>query len=167
MPDKNESRIVSLSSVAHKRAKIHFDDIHCENVKDNGAAYGQSKLACLMFGDELNRRLHKAGKKIRSLSVHPGGSDSGLFDDMSRVQYYFLKLLSPIITHSNAKAAVPSLYAALSPGIKGGEYFGPTGLNELKGKLGVAERTDYSKRKDIASRLWDVSEELVGAKFDL
>ena len=90
MPDNSASRIISLSSVAHKKAKIHFDDINCENTDDAGAAYGQSKLAYLMFGDELNRRLNKKGSKIRSLSVHPGGSDSGLFDEMSRLWYFTL-----------------------------------------------------------------------------
>lgn len=167
MPNDSNSRIVSLSSVAHKRAKIHLDDINCENADDAGAAYDQSKLACLMFGDELNRRLNKKGSKIRSLSVHPGGSDSGLFDEMSRLWYFTLKVLAPFITHSNEKAAIPSLYAALSDDIKGGEYFGPTGFNELKGKLGIAYRTDYSKNEGIATGLWELSEKMIGEKFKL
>jgi hypothetical protein len=119
-----------------------------------------------MFGDQLNRRLNKADKKVRSLTVHPGGSDSGLFDDMSRLKYFVLKILAPIITHSNASAARPSLYAALSGDVKGGEYFGPTGLNELKGPVGIAKRTEYSKDPKVASKLWEVSEKLTGTRYE-
>ncbi len=167
MPDQASSRIVSLSSIAHKQGAISFEDINCEQAKNKGFAYAQSKLACLMFSDELHRRLLKSGRKIKALCVHPGGSDSGLFDDMSRFQYYLLKVLAPLITHSNESAAKPSLYASLSADVQGGEYFGPTGFNELKGKLGVAQRTDYSKDTIVSAKLWDVSEKLVGEKFEI
>ena len=80
------SRIVALSSIGHKGAGIHFDDLTCGG--DGGVAYGQSKLACLLFGDELDRRLRAAGKTIKALSVHPGGSESGLFTDMSDEQLF-------------------------------------------------------------------------------
>ena len=112
IPDNYTSRIVALSSLAHKGAKIHFDDINCEKADDKDAAYGQSKLANLMFADELNRRLRGANKKIVALAVHPGGSDSGLFDEMSRVKYYTFKILSPFILNSPTSAARPSLFAA-------------------------------------------------------
>ena len=71
IPDDPTSRIVSLSSIAHKGASIHFDDLTCG--QDGGVAYGQSKLACLLFRDELDRRLKAAGKAMKALSVHPGG----------------------------------------------------------------------------------------------
>lgn len=167
MPDRAASRIVSLSSVAHKGAHIHFDDIHCVQVSDKGAAYGQSKLACLLFGDELCTRLQGAGRQVVSLSVHPGGSDSGLFADMSRVQYAVLKVLSPFITHSNAFAAKPALYAALSPDVGGGDYYGPQGLMELRGKVGPAKRDAFAQDPSVAARLWDVSEVLIGEGFRL
>lgn len=166
MPDTPNSRIISLSSVAHKKGIIHFDDLNCEEAKDSGDAYAQSKLACLMFADELHRRLVKSGKQIRSICVHPGGSDSGLFKDMSRLRYYILKLLSPIITHSNEDAAKPSLYAALQSDAEGGGYYGPQGLMDLKGPPGPAKRTEYSKDPDAASKLWDVSLQLTGAKYE-
>lgn len=167
MPDNEDSRIVSLSSVAHKSGKIHFDNINCENQSNKGAAYAQSKLACLMFGDELNRRLLVTGKKIKSITVHPGGSDSGLFADMSRIQYYILKILAPFITHSNASAAKPSIFAALNPAAIGGDYYGPTGARELKGKVGLAKRTDYSKREDITKKLWELSENITNTTFKI
>ncbi|MDN5201280.1 oxidoreductase [Fulvivirgaceae bacterium BMA10] len=165
IPDSSASRIVALSSLAHKDAKIHFDDLNCQKTDAADAAYGQSKLANLMFADELNRRLKKSGKMIRALAVHPGGSDSGLFDEMSKVTYYTFKLLSPFILHSNASAARPSLFAALSPDVKGGEYFGPQGFREYKGKVGIAKRSDYSKQEKIAKELWKMSEEMTGQSF--
>jgi len=164
MPDDPASRVVSLSSVAHKGARMHFDDLSCHG--DGGVAYGQSKLACLMFADELNRRLNAAGRKIKALAVHPGGTDSGLFHEMSRVRYYVLKLLSPFITHSNASAARPSLHAALSGKVQGGEYYGPTGTMELRGRPGRAKRDPYSEDLAVAKQLWTLSEELVGACFE-
>ena len=165
MPDSSASRIVALSSLAHKTAKIHFDDLNCEKTDDPDAPYGQSKLANLMFADELNRRLKRAGKKTVALAVHPGGSDSGLFDEMSKVKYYTFKILSPFILNSNASAARPSLFAALSSDVRGGEYLGPQGFNEYKGKVGFAKRSDYSKREDVAKRLWQLSEEMTGQSF--
>ena len=165
IPDDPASRIVALSSIAHKNALIHFDDLNCEKTDDADAAYGQSKLANLMFADELNRRLKKADKKTVALAVHPGGSDSGLFDEMSRVKYYTFKILSPFILNSPASAAKPSLFAALSPDVKGGEYFGPQGFNEFKGKVGFAKRSDYSGREDMAAKLWQLSEKMTGQPF--
>ncbi len=165
MPDDSASRIVALSSLAHLNAEIYFDDLNCETASDAGAAYGQSKLANLLFADELNRRLGKAGRKIVALAVHPGGSDSGLFDEMSWVMYYTFKILSPFILHSNASAAKPTLFAALSPEVRGGEYFGPQGFMEFRGKVGIAKRSDYSRREDIATKLWEVSEKMTAQSF--
>ena len=164
IPDNSSSRIVALSSVAHKGARIHFDDINCEN-SGGGTAYGQSKLANLMFADELSRRLKKINKNITALAVHPGGSDSGLFEEMSRAQYFMLKVLKPFISHSNASAAKPSLFAALSPDVNDGEYFGPQGFNELRGRVGAAKRSEYSNRKDVAKKLWKISEEMTNQSF--
>ena len=161
--DDPASRIVALSSIAHKSAQIDFGDLTCGR---NGLkAYGQSKLACLLFADELDRRLRAAGRKVKALAVHPGGSDSGLFDDMSRLQYYTFKALSPIIAHSNAEAAKSSLHAALSEDVDGGDYFGPTGLMELRGPVGPARRNPVTGDKDIAQRLWSLSEELTKQAF--
>ena len=163
MPDDPTSRIVALSSIAHKGASVHFDDLTCGG--NGGVAYGQSKLACLLFADELDRRLQVAGLKIKALAVHPGGSDSGLFDEMSRLQYFALKALSPLITHSNASAAKPALYAALASDVAGGDYYGPTGIMELRGPVGRAKRDAVTEDMNAAKRLWEFSEELTGQTF--
>lgn len=165
MPDDQASRIIALSSLAHKEAKIYFDDLDCKHVKPKDAAYGQSKLANLMFADELNRRLKKAGRKTIALTVHPGGSDSGLFDEMPRIIYYLFKVLKPFILNTPASAAKPSLLAALSDDVKGGEYLGPQGFNEFKGKVGLAKRSDYSKQEDVAAQLWQLSEQMTSQSF--
>ena len=119
------------------------------------------------ISDELQRRLDHAGRRTLSVCAHPGGTDSGLFDDMPRLVYYSFKLVKPFILHSNERAAKPSLHAALSPDVRGGDYFGPQGFKEFKGPVGHASRTDYSKDKEVGARLWRVSEELVGERFDI
>ena len=165
MPDDPASRIVSLSSIAHKGASIRFDDLTCGG--DGGTAYGQSKLACLLFGDELDRRLRASGKKITSLSVHPGGSDSGLFDNMEDEQREALKKQVERLLHSNEDAAQPSLFAALSKDVAGGDYYGPTGPEEISGDVGIATRDPICKDHGIAKRLWRLSEELTGQTFSV
>ena len=165
MPDDPASRIVALSSVAHKGARIHFDDLACGG--DGEIAYRQSKLACLLFADELDRRLRAVGRRIKALAAHPGGTDSGLFDEMNRLQYFTLKALSPLITHSNASAAKPALHAALAPEVAGGDYYGPTGFMELRGGVGRARRDPITRDTEVAKRLWELSEELTGQTFTL
>ncbi|MEM7071825.1 MAG: oxidoreductase, partial [Pseudomonadota bacterium] len=163
MPNSKGSRIVSLSSIAHKKSKIFFDDINCDSQTKWDTAYAQSKLACLIFADELQRRLTTSGKKILSVAAHPGGADSDLFKNMPPILMYILRYtFVPLFLHSTENAAKPILKAALDRGLNGGEYFGPAGLFEMKGPPDIAKRTIYSQRKDIARRLWDKSEELIG-----
>ena len=165
MPDDPASRIVALASVAHKGARIHFEDLACGGKGET--AYRQSKLACLLFADELDRRLRATGRRVKALAVHPGGSDSGLFDEMNRLQYFTLKALSPLITHSNASAAKPALHAALAPDVAGGDYYGPTGIMELRGAVGRARRDPITQDKGVANKLWELSEDLTGLTFAL
>ena len=121
MPDSKSSRVVSLSSLAHKKSEIFFDDINCDSQTKWDAPYAQSKLACLIFADELERRLKLAGKKIISVSAHPGGTDSGLFEHMSPIFMSILRYtFAPIFLHSTENAAKPILKAALYSEVKGG-----------------------------------------------
>lgn len=163
IPDDPTSRIVSLSSVAHKGASIDFDDLSCDG--NGGRAYGQSKLACLIFAEELDRRLRASGSQIRSVPVHPGGSDSGLFEEMGRLQYLVLKVLAPFISHSNASAAKPSLFAALDPTADGGTYYGPQGYQELRGRVATAKRDPGTCDTQLAAQLWTISEILGDQTF--
>ena len=168
MPDSRSSRVVSLSSLAHKKAEIFFEDLNCTKQSKWDAPYAQSKLACLMFADELQRRLESADRKVLSVSAHPGGTDSGLFEGMPGCLMAPLRYtLFPLFLHSNESAAGPALMAALDPDIQGGDYLGPTGLFEMKGSPGKAKRSSYSRRKDVASRLWQISEDFTNSKFEV
>ncbi len=165
IPDTPASRIVSLSSIAHKNANGHFDDLTCG--QDGGVAYDQSKLACLLFGDELDRQLKASGKLLKSLTVHPGGSDSGLFNDLDEETRANMKAQVEQLLHSNEDAARPSLFAALSDQVKGGEYYGPTGPEEMSGKTGIAIRNPICEDYGLTERLWRLSEEMTDQTFTI
>ena len=129
-------------------------------------AYAQSKLACLMFTYELQRRLEKAGyQQTISVGCHPGIAMTDLSRNMSKFQYYLLKYtLAPFMAQSPKNGALPTLLAATGD-VKGGEYFGPTGFNELKGKPGKVPSSELSKDEQVAKKLWEVSEKLVGFDY--
>lgn len=160
------SRIVTLSSAVHKNGEINFDDLQSEKTYDRMKAYAQSKLACLMFTYELQRRLEKAGhNQTISVGCHPGIAMTDLSRNMSKFQYYLLKYtLAPFMAQSPKNGALPTLLAATGD-VKGGEYFGPTGFNELKGKPGIVSSSELSKDKQVANKLWEVSEQLVGFEY--
>ena len=161
------SRVVSLSSLAHKSGQINFDDLQSEQKYAALGAYSQSKLACLIFGNELQRRLAAAGhQQTISVTAHPGASDTELARHMSKIVYAIFKyLLSPFVMHPPKAGALPTLMAALGDDVKGGEYFGPQGFKEMKGKPGRAKARSLSKNVTIGKRFWEVSEELVGLKY--
>ncbi|MDZ7681073.1 MAG: oxidoreductase [Fodinibius sp.] len=168
IPDRPESRIVPLASIAHKRGKIHFDDLQWEEDYDRQDAYAQSKLACLMFGDELNRRLKAHGKDIRAVTAHPGVSLTELSRHMPSFLINILKYtVGPFLTHPPEKGALPTLQAALDPHLDGGEYLGPQGFREMTGKPGPAERSEIACNQQTAEKLWEVSEELTDCKFTI
>ena len=161
-----DSRVVSLSSIAHKNGKINFDDLQSEKKYDRSDAYGQSKLACLLFAYELQRRLEKAGhKQTISTAAHPGIATTELARHMPKIVYVLLKYtVAHFLTHAPKEGAKPTMVAAIG-NAAGGDYFGPTGFNEFKGKPGKVSSTDLSKDEDVAKRLWEKSEELVGLKY--
>lgn len=166
LENAKNSRVVTLSSIAHKRGKIDFEDLQFKkrNYK-KWDAYGQSKLACLMFAYELDRRLKAKSSKIISVASHPGVSLTNLWNHMP----WGFKIISPVfntfLSQSAEDGAKPTLMAALDKNVKGGEYFGPTGFNEMKGEPGKVHSTSFSKNKEIAKKLWSVSEELTGINY--
>jgi NAD(P)-dependent dehydrogenase (short-subunit alcohol dehydrogenase family) len=165
MPDRQSSRVVSLSSVAHRRGRIHFDDLACAKPENARAAYAQSKVACLIFAIELNRRLSGSGSRIVSVAAHPGVSPTPLFKETPAAARMLMRIMQPIFMHSAEQAAKPTLHAALDPTVRGGEYYGPQKMGGMKGPVGHAYRTPYSDDPEVARRLWEVSEELTGASF--
>ncbi|HUR75950.1 MAG TPA: SDR family NAD(P)-dependent oxidoreductase [Sporichthya sp.] len=162
------SRVVTVSSVGHRiRAAIHFDDLQWERSYDRISAYGQSKLANLMFTFELSRRLAAANAGTVALAAHPGLSNT----ELSRNLPFPLRNLSPIVaplfTQSAAKGALPSLRAATDPGAAGGQYYGPSGPGELMGSPKVVGSSAQSRDEDLQRHLWAVSEELTGVSYPI
>lgn len=155
------SRVVSLSSNAHKNGKIHFDDLQFSKKYSAFAAYSQSKLACLLFATELKRRLDKSESKVLSIAAHPGMSDTNLFKHVPKfVTTIFGGLIQSLMVQSPENGAKPTLYAALGADIEGGDYIGPDGWQEWKGEPVKVKGTKLSEDKDVAKRLWEESENL-------
>lgn len=159
-----QSRVVSLSSLAHRNGVINFDDLQSQQDYSASKAYGQSKLACLLFAKELQRRLEKAGHHDTiSVAAHPGISLTDLGRHMPKIIYTLMTaVLGPFISHPPSEGAKPTLMAALGTDVQGGEYFGPTGFREMKGKPGRATANALSQNEEVARRLWEVSAELTG-----
>ena len=158
------ARVVSLSSLAHKWSGIQFDDLQFAKGYDARLAYGQSKLACLMFAYELQRRLAQSGASTLSVAAHPGISATNLFQHMPKI-VGGLAPLAGLVFNSARGGALPTLYAALGADIEGGDYCGPGSLGEMRGapvKVGSNRR---SRDLVAAARLWDVSQQLTGVKY--
>ncbi len=157
------SRIVSLSSLAHSFGRIRLDDPHFKLGYDKRAAYGQSKLACLMFAYELNRRLKASGRATLSVAAHPGFAATNLDQHLPLI----LGFLFPMMGQSAAAGCLPTLYAALGADIQGGDYCGPNGLGQMRGKPVKVGSNRASRDQAVAARLWELSEEMTGVKFQI
>lgn len=168
MPDTSDSRIVTVSSKAHESGIIHFDDLQFEKKYSRQDAYAQSKLACLMFADELDRRLQSKGKNLLSVSAHPGVSITDLGRHIPAYVYVPMKYtVMRLISHSPQKGALPTLLAALDPNVQGGDYYGPQGFMGLKGEPGKAKRSKEALNIKTAQKLWEVSEQLTSQPFSI
>jgi len=154
--------VVSLSSLAHRNGKIQFDDLQWEKKYSAFGAYGQSKLACLMFALELQRRSEEEGQPTLSMAAHPGISMTELAKYLPRIVYYLALPLAWFMTHSPEKGALPTVMAALAPTLEGGSYVGPQGSGERTGEPGLAEIYPHAKDEAVAQKLWEVSEQLTG-----
>ncbi len=159
------SRVVTLSSAAHKWGDIQFDDYNFEKEYDKRRAYGQSKLACLMFAYEMDRRFRKHGIECTSYAAHPGISHTNLGQFMPGFMRGLSRIIGPLFFNSPAAGALPTLRAALDKNAIGGTYFGPDGKNEIKGKPVQVDSSNISKDEVIASKLWTLSEQLTGIKY--
>ena len=158
------SRVVTVSSVAHRvGAAIHFDDLQWERSYSRAGAYGQSKLANLLFTYELQRRLVPRGTTIAA-AAHPGISNTELMRNMPPPLRVATVALAPLFQGANM-GALPTLRAATDPGVLGGQYFGPDGLGGVRGYPKVVSSSDQSHDATLQRRLWEVSEELTGVVY--
>lgn len=168
--DTEDSRVVTQSSALHESGTINFDDLNKEEAYDKWKAYGQSKLANVLFGYELDRRLED--KDVKSVVCHPGYSSTNLQyrgpkENGSKIQLGIMKITNTLIAQSARKGALPMLYAATSRDIEGGEYVGPGGLADMRGYPVKQDSSKESHDKDIAEALWTRSEALTGIEYDL
>jgi len=155
------SRVVTLSSLSYKWARIQFDDLHARKGYSRRKAYGQSKRACLMFAYELHRRLSAARHNTLSVAAHPGLAKTNL-------DQYFPALVRPLgnlFLQPAHKGALPVLYAALAQDITGGEFIGPDGFQEMRGDPARVDSDEYSRDEGVAQRLWKASEEMTDVYY--
>ena len=157
------SRIVTVSSVGHRiLSRIRFEDPHFEQGYHRVRAYGQSKLANLLFTYELQRRLARKGAPTIAAAAHPGFSDTEL---MRYLPGFIPDIVWKVATQPASMGALPTLRAATDPAVKGGQYYGPDGLGEVKGHPKVVASSAQSHDEDIQRRLWTMSEELTGVTY--
>jgi NAD(P)-dependent dehydrogenase (short-subunit alcohol dehydrogenase family) len=159
-------RVVTVSSGAHRLGKVDLADLNWETRKyDAWRAYGQSKLANLLFTAELQRRLTEAGSSVRALAAHPGYSATHLQDNTgSRLQTALMVVGNRVLAQSDAQGALPSLYAATQD-LPGGSYVGPDGIGEFRGHPKLVDRSKAAKDAATARGLWDLSERLTGVSW--
>jgi NAD(P)-dependent dehydrogenase (short-subunit alcohol dehydrogenase family) len=159
------SRVVTVSSVGHRiRADIHFDDLQWERGYGRVGAYGQSKLANLMFTYELQRRLAPGGTTIAA-AAHPGGSHTELSRNLPPLLRRVFSVVEPVVAQDAATGALPTLRVATDPGVHGGQYYGPDGFGEMRGYPKVVASSAKSHDVEVQKRLWAVSEELTGVVY--
>lgn len=165
----NKPRVVHLSSIAHRNGAIHFDDLQFERRYHAMEAYSQSKIAMLMFALELQRRSDRSGWNLMSIPVHPGISRTELILNGSGPNSpagILRRTLGSVLFQPAAQGALPTLFAATSPQAKGGTYYGPGGFSELRGLPKPGKIAPQALDPAVASRLWEVSEQLTHVEFD-
>ena len=160
-------RVVTIASIAHRRGAIDFNDLQTERPYSGRRAYGQSKLANLMFALELDRRARQQSSRLLSLAAHPGVATTGFLaatekpGPIAALGQFAISLLG----NSAAVGALPGLYAATVPDVLGGQYWGPDGFKEVRGTPALATLAPQAQDKAVWSRLWTVSEELTGVVY--
>jgi NAD(P)-dependent dehydrogenase (short-subunit alcohol dehydrogenase family) len=168
-PDR--PRVVTIASIAHKRGQINFGDLQSTKNYAPMRSYQQSKLANLLFAFELDRRLRDANSRIMSIAAHPGVADTNLFQvgnhpPLEKALRSFVGHLIGIVLNTDSEGALPTLYAATSPDVEDGGYYGPQGFKEMRGEdVGKAKIALQALDTVAASRLWQVCEALTGVGF--
>ncbi|MGH2763336.1 MAG: oxidoreductase [Thermoleophilaceae bacterium] len=167
MEGREDARVVTVSSPAHRMGRIAFDNLGGERRYFRWRAYGQSKLANLLFALELDRRLRAAGSTIKSLAAHPGYAATNLQSaGPPLLDAAVMSVSNRLLAQSDEMGALPTLYAATEPGLEGGTFAGPDGLLEQRGHPQRVTPNRAARDEDVARRLWEVSEEMTGVGFE-
>jgi NAD(P)-dependent dehydrogenase (short-subunit alcohol dehydrogenase family) len=163
-----EPRVVTVSSGMHRLGRIAFDDLHGERSYRSWRAYGQSKLANLMFCFELQRRATASGARLRSVAAHPGYAATNLQSAGPSRSYEIavMALANKVIAQSAEMGALPTLFAATVPGLPGATFIGPDGFMENRGYPHVVTAAPKAYDEMAWERLWDASEELTAVRYD-
>ncbi len=160
------ARVVTVSSGMHRTGRIDFDDLQGEQGYRRWGAYGQSKLANLLFMLELDRRARAAGAALTSVAAHPGYAATNLqFASAPLHERLAMRVLNLVAAQSADMGALPSLYAATVPDLPGASYAGPGGRGEARGHPQLVSMSERAQDPDTARRLWEVSEELTGVTY--
>lgn len=165
------ARVVNVSSTMHRPGRIDFDDLHGERSYGAWRAYAQSKLANLLFTFELQRRLARRGASAIAAASHPGYAathlqEVGPRESGSALMGRVVALGNRLLAQDAAMGALPSLYAASASDVRGGDYFGPSSWFEMRGHPRRVGATARARDEQTAARLWAVSEELTGVRYE-
>jgi NAD(P)-dependent dehydrogenase (short-subunit alcohol dehydrogenase family) len=166
------SRVVTLSSLVHKRGAIDFDDPFFRQRRyQPWAAYSQSKLANLLFALELDRRLRRGGRSTISVAAHPGYASTelqarGPAMRGSTARLLMMGIANALFAQSAAAGSWPELRAATDPNARGGDYFGPAGMGEIRGRAVPVQPSAAARDEQAAARLWETSEKLTGVRYN-
>ena len=169
--EKSSARIVSVSSIAHKFGAIHFDDLMGTKKYDATQWYSQSKLANLLYAFELQRRLQKRASRVTAIACHPGYSATNLQsagvgqEGGSKFFRVLYKITNAVMAQKAEYGSYPLVLAAADPSAEPGAYYGPTGLGQARGPVGKSYVHPKAMDEDVARRLWEVTESLVGPFF--
>ncbi|TQS30562.1 oxidoreductase [Microbispora sp. KK1-11] len=162
------ARVVSLSSITHKNAHLDFDDLMSRRDFNASRAYGRSKLATTVFGLELDRRLRAAGSPVVSVVAHPGLSRSNLtpraWEHRGRIGQIFARG-GLLVTQPAERGALPQLFAATGPDVRGGQFFGPSGFLEMRGRVVEVRPSAEAADPAVGRRLWTAAEALTGITY--
>jgi NAD(P)-dependent dehydrogenase (short-subunit alcohol dehydrogenase family) len=165
--DRVADRVVTVASGAHRMGRIRLDDLNWERGYKRWPAYGQSKLANLLFTLELQRRLTEAGSTVRAVAAHPGWSATHLQQRTGNpLQNGLMAVGNRLLAQSDEAGALPTLFAATQD-IPAGSYVGPSGPGEMRGHPVLVGRSAAASDSETARKLWELSERLTGVTFAL
>jgi len=170
-PSGPAPRIVMVASIAHKRGRLHFDDLQSTQSYSPNSSYAQTKLADLMLALELDRRLRATGSRILANAAHPGVANTNLFqvgdfNPAERTLRRWVGHLIGLLLNSDAEGALPTLYAATASTAQPGGYYGPQGLLEARGgDVGPARIYPQATPQTHATHLWTICEQLTGTRL--
>jgi NAD(P)-dependent dehydrogenase (short-subunit alcohol dehydrogenase family) len=164
--DRIEDRVVTVSSIMHRTGRIRLDDLNLDRGYRRWGAYGQSKLANLLFTFELQRRLAAAGSPVIATAAHPGYASTNLQSHSESVQDRLMAVGNRVFAQSAEMGALPTLFAATQD-LPGGAFVGPDGLGETRGHPRLVGCSAEARDEAVGARLWALSEELTGVRYAL